>query len=428
VKIPKLRWVIAAMLFLSTMINYADRLALSIVSRDLRTEFHLTEQDYSYIITAFFVAYAIMYAGSGYLVDRLGTRRGFVLFVSTWSVAAMLHALVRGLWSLTVVRFLLGLSEPGNWPAAAKAVAEWFPPAQRALGVGIFNAGSSLGSAIAPPMVAYLTLRFGWRFAFLFTGSLGILWLAGWLFLYQPPHRNRWLLPKEYERIKTEVRPPEEATPATPQSIDWRKVIRMRECYTLILARFFTDPVIYFVIFWFPEYLRKERGFDLKMVGDYAWVPFTVGGAGYLAGGWLSGRLMRAGWNLPNARKFVMLLGALLMPVSIFTPLVPGAALAIAATCFITVGHAFFVANVQTMPTDLFHGQEIGTASGFSGMGGAVGGILANLATGYIVQRFSYAPVFFLAGLMHPLSAALVYWLLPNRYFLDQRGSDSQLR
>jgi len=417
VKIPRLRWIIAALLFLSTMLNYADRLALSIVSRDLRAEFHMTEQAYSYVITFFFVAYAIMYAGSGYLVDRLGTRRGFAVFVATWSVAAMLHAVVRGIWSLGWARFLLGLSEPGNWPAAAKAVAEWFPPGQRALGVGIFNAGSSLGSAIAPPMVAYLTLRFGWRFAFLFTGSLGILWLIAWLIFYQPPHLSRLLRAEEYAVIKEQVEPPADAAPAAPSRINWRKVITMRECYTLILARFFTDPVIYFVIFWLPEYLRKERGFDLKAVGDYAWVPFVVGAVGYILGGWLSGRLMRAGWALPSARKFVMLLGAAVMPVSILAPLVPAAWMAIAATCFITFGHALFVSNVQTLPTDLFRGQEIGTASGFSGMGGAIGGILANLGTGYIVQHFSYAPIFFLAGLMHPLSIALVYWLLPNRYF-----------
>ena len=416
-KIPRLRWIIAALLFLSTMLNYADRLALSIVSRDLRAEFHMTEQAYSYVITFFFVAYALMYAGSGYLVDRLGTRRGFAVFVATWSAAAMLHAAVRGIWSLGWARFLLGLSEPGNWPAAAKAVAEWFPPGQRALGVGIFNAGSSLGSAIAPPMVAYLTLRFGWRFAFLFTGSLGILWLAAWLFFYQPPHLSRLLRAEEYAAIKEQVAQPHDATPAASSRIDWRKVIAMRECYTLILARFFTDPVIYFVIFWLPEYLRKERGFDLKAVGDYAWVPFVVGGVGYILGGWLSGRLMRAGWALPSARKFVMLLGAAVMPASILAPLVPAAWMAIAATCFITFGHALFVSNVQTLPTDLFRGGEVGTASGFSGMGGAIGGILANLGTGYIVQHFSYAPVFFLAGLMHPLSIALVYWLLPNRYF-----------
>ena len=422
-KIPRLRWVIAAMLFFSTMINYADRLALSIVSRDLRAEFHMTEQDYSYVLTAFLAAYAIMYAGSGYLVDRLGTRRGFAVFISVWSIAAMLHAAVRGFWSLGAARFLLGLGEPGNWPAAAKAVAEWFPATQRALGVGIFNAGSSLGSAIAPPMVSYLTLRFGWRFAFFFTGSLGILWLIAWLILYQPPHLNRLLRAEEYEEIKNQVRPPEETSAAAPSSINWRKIIRMRECYTLIIARFFTDPVIYFVIFWLPEYLRKERGFDLKMVGDYAWVPFIFGDIGYILGGWLSGRLMRAGWKLPNARKFVMLLGAVVMPVAICAPLVPSAWMAIGATCFITFGHAFWVSNLQTLPTDLFHGHEIGTASGFSGMGGAVGGILANLGTGYIVQHFSYTPIFFMAGLMHPLSMVIVYALLRNRYFQpDQRA------
>jgi len=416
-KIPKLRWVIAALLFLSTMINYADRLALSIVSRDLRIEFHMTEQDYSYIVTAFFVAYAIMYAGSGYLVDRLGTRRGFSLFVFTWSLAAMLHSVVRGLWSLAGVRFLLGLAEPGNWPAAAKAVAEWFPANQRALGVGIFNAGSSLGSAIAPPMVAYLTLHFGWRFAFMSTGALGLIWLVAWLIIYQPPHLNRFLRTEEYASIKDQVRPPQEASAASAQSVNWRKVITMRECYTLILARFFTDPVIYFVIFWLPEYLRKERGFDLKMVGDYAWVPFIFGDIGYILGGWLSGKLIRTGWKLPNARKFVMLLGALVMPAAIAAPLVPTAFLAIGATCFVTFGHAFWVSNIQTLPTDLFRGHEIGTATGFSGMGGAIGGILANLGTGYIVQHFSYRPIFLLAGLMHPLSIVLVYWLLPNRYF-----------
>lgn len=417
-KIPKLRWVIAVLLFLSTMINYADRLALSIVSRDMRTEFHMTEQDYSYVISAFFVAYAIMYAGSGYLVDRLGTRRGFAVFISTWSIAAMLHAFTTGIWSLGAVRFLLGLGEPGNWPAAAKAVAEWFPPRHRALGVGIFNAGSSLGSALAPPMVAYLTIRFGWRFAFVAVGSLGLLWLVAWLLLYQPPHRNHWLRADEYASIKDEVHTPEEASAAA--HVDWRKIIRTRQCYTLILARFFTDPVLYFAIFWLPEYLRKERGFDLKMVGDYAWVPFSVAGAAYLFSGWFSGRLMQAGWKLPNARKFGLLVGALLMPVVILAPLVPTAGLAIGATCFLTVGHAFFVSNIQTLPADLFPGHEMGTASGFSGMGGAVGGILANLGTGYVVQHFSYAPVFLLAGLMHPLSTGLVYWLLPNRYFLPE--------
>ena len=416
-KIPKLRWVIAAMLFWATAINYADRLALSIVSKPIRMEFHITEQEYGEVVTVFLFAYAIMYAGSGYVVDRLGTRRGFAVFIFTWSAAAMAHGLVQGKRSLLACRFLLGLGEPGNWPAAAKAVTEWFPAGQRALGVGIFNAGSSFGSALAPPVVAFLTLRYGWRAAFLFTGSVGLLWLAAWLVLYQPPHRNRWLRRAEYEALKDHVRPPEQAAPASAARVDWTRVIRMRGCWTLILARFFTDPVIYFVIFWLPEYLAKERGFNLEMVGRYAWVPFVFGDIGYVLGGWFSGWLIGRGWTLPRARKFVMLLGAAALPVAILAPLVPSAALAIAATCFITWGHALWVANLQALPTDLFHGQEVGTATGFTGMGGAIGGMLANLGTGWFVQRFSYAPIFAIAGLMHPLSMVLVYWLLPDRYF-----------
>ena len=179
--------------------------------------------------------------------------------------------------------------------------------------------------------------------------------------------------------------------------------------------------MIYFIIFWLPEYLRKERHFNLAMVGKYAWVPFIFGGIAYVLGGWLSGWLMGRGWTLPKARKFVMLIGAGFLPVAIVAPMLPEAWMAIAATCFATFGHGFWVSNLQALPTDLFRGQEMGTASGFSGMGGAVGGILANLGTGWVVQNFSYAPIFLMAGLMHPLSAGLVYWLLPDRYFRSQR-------
>jgi ACS family hexuronate transporter-like MFS transporter len=422
-KIPKMQWIIAAMLFSATAINYADRLALSIVSHRMRVEFGMSEQDYSYVVTLFLFAYAIMYAGSGYVVDRLGTRLGFAVFILTWSIGAMAHGLAIGKWSLAACRFVLGLGEPGNWPAAAKAVAEWFPARQRALGVGIFNAGSSMGSALAPPVVAFLTIAYGWRAAFVFTGMVGLVWMAIWLVLYDPPHKNRWLRADEYARLKDHVRPPEESAPAAAGRINWRKVISMRECYTLILARFFTDPVIYFVIFWLPEYLQKERGFNLAMVGKYAWVPFIFGGIAYILGGWLSGRLVAGGRSLSSARKFVMLLGAAVMPAAIFAPLVPTAWMAIGATCFLTFGHGLWVSNLQTLPTDLFRGQEVGTATGFSGMGGAVGGMLANLGTGWFVQRFSYAPIFLLAGLMHPLSAALVYGMLPEKFLRKNQAA-----
>ena len=408
-KIPKLQWVIAALLFLSTTLNYADRMTLSIVSRVVRGELHMTEQDYAYVGTAFLIAYAIMYAGSGYMVDRLGTRVGFAVFMFAWSLAQMLHAFVQGPFGLGGARFLLGLAEPANWPAAAKAITEWFPARQRALGVGIFNAGSSVGSAIAPPMVATVAAFWGWRAAFMVTGAMGLIWLVLWLVLYDAPAKNRWLRPEDRPNLD-EVKPAvEHARP------DWRRVIRMRECYTLIIARFFTDPVIYFIIFWLPEYLGKERGFDLREIGQYSWIPFIFGGIAYLIGGWLSGRLMERGWPLLRARKFVMALGAACMPVSILAPFVPSAGLAIAATCFATFGHGFWVANLQTLPTDFFRGGEVGSASGFTGMGGAIGGALANLGTGWIVSHYSYAPVFAAAGLMHPLSAIIVYSMLPDK-------------
>lgn len=389
---PTRMWAIALMLFLATMINYADRLTLSVVSTDLRKEFQMTEQDYSHVVTLFLLAYAIMYAGSGMIVDKLGAKKGFAFFIFGWSIAQMLHAATVGKWSLAGARFFLGLCEPGNWPAAVKAVNEWFPPAKRALGVGIFNAGSSLGSAIAPPMVAAITLWYGWKAAFLFTGSLGLVWLVAWLFIYETP------ADKQAEAIA--------------EKIDWRTVIRARACYTLMIARFFTDPVIYFMIFWLPEYLRKERGFSLQEVGQYAWVPFIFGDIGYVLGGWLSGMLIERGWEMQRARKFIMYLGAAVMPVAILAPIAPSAGMAIAASCFVTFGHAFWVSNLQALPADIFKPNEVATASGFTGMGGAIGGMLANLGTGYLVMHFSYTPVFFIAGLMHPLAAVIVYRML----------------
>jgi len=417
IKIPRIAWIIAFLLFAATLINYADRSAIGVVSVEIRREFSLDEQDYGFIVAAFMFAYAIGYAASGYFIDRLGTRRGFALFITGWSVAQLLHGFSVGKWSLTGFRFLLGLFEPGNFPAAAKAVAEWFPANRRALGVGIFNAGSTMGAMIAPPLVAVLTHWYGWRGAFIVTGSLGFLWLVAWLLVYQPPHLNRWLKREDYLALKDHVRPPNEVGAEGAAKVDWRHVISLRACYTLILTRFFTDPVIYFIVFWLPEYLRKERGFDLAMVGKYAWIPYVFGDIGYLLGGWLSGKLMERGFSIARARKTMLLCGACLMPIGILAPMVSSGELAIAVTCFVTFGHALWISNLLTIPTDIFKANEVGTATGFSGMGGAVGGVVANLGTGYLVKHFSYAPVFWIAGLMHPLSLLMLRRLLKDTEF-----------
>jgi ACS family hexuronate transporter-like MFS transporter len=388
---------VSLLLCLATMLNYMDRLALGVVSVDIRREFLLDERDYGQILALFMMAYAVMYAGSGYIVDRLGTKRGFAVFVAAWSIAQMLHGLAVGKWSLAACRFGLGLAEPGNWPAAAKAVKEWFPAERRSLGIGIFNSGSSLGSALAQPLVAGLAIWAGWRWAFVVTGALGLFWVVAWLKTYRTGPLA------SVARVK--VKP------------DWRRVIRQRACWSLMLARFLTDPVIYFVSFWLPEYLRKERGFDLSMVAQYAWVPFIFGDIGYLFGGWLGGKLIDRGWSLPSARKAVLSLGAAFMPPAMFAPWLPEAWMAIAVTASALFGHALWISNLLTIPTDIFDDHEVGTASGLTGMGGAIGGMLANLGTGYVVHQFSYAPIFLLAGVVHPVAAGLVTWLLPNRHF-----------
>lgn len=390
------KWIIGILLCLATMINYADRLALGVVSVEVRREFVLNEVDYGHITALFLLAYAIMYAGSGFLVDRLGTKRGFGVFIFAWSAAQMMHAFTIGKWSMAGARFALGLAEPGNWPAAAKAVKEWFPPEQRAFGIGLFNSGSSLGSALANPLVSYLARAFGWRAAFVVTGALGLVWLACWWVVYRTGPYAPPASAKKVERA------------------DWRAILRQRACWTLIVARFFTDPVMYFMIFWLPEYLRRERGFSLADIGSYLWIPYIFGDIGYLLGGWASGRLIVAGRSLLSSRKLLMAAGACCMPPAIFAPLLPDAWMAIAAMCSTAFGHGLWTANLQTIPTDVFADHEVGTASGFTGVGGAIGGMLANLGTGYVVSQFTYAPVFLLAGLAHPLAAILVYRLLPD--------------
>lgn len=413
-KIRNLRYVVVGLLFLATAINYADRQMIAVVSTELRAEFGLSEVDYGEILAWFMFGYAIMYAGSGPIADRLGTRRAYIFFVVAWSAAAMGHALSFGKWWLIFWRLMLALAQPGNWTAAAKAVAEWFPPHQRALGVGIFNSGASMGLVLGPPLVAFLTLALNWRAAFLITGSLGLVWLIGWVWIYQPPHKNRFLTEGEWAFLKGKVTSPDEAAPARPRLMDWLRVLGRRECYALVVTRFFTDPVIYFVMFWLPEYLRKERGFDLEMVGKYSWVPFFIGALGYVIGGWLNGVLIGRGWPLPKARRFVLFLGAVGMPAAIFAPLVSEAWMAIALTCVVTFGHALWISSLLTLPTDMFPGAQIGTSTGLTGMGGAVGGMLANLGTGHLVQKFSYRPVFLMAGLMHPLAFVILWILLPN--------------
>ncbi|MCL5743656.1 MAG: MFS transporter [Acidobacteria bacterium] len=415
IKIPKLPWLIAGLLFLATLINYTARVTLSVVSGSVLREFSMTEADYGMIVSLFMAAYAVMYAGSGYVIDRVGTRRGFALFVSAWSAAQALAGLAVGWWSLAMSQIGLGLAEPGNFPAGVKTVHEWFLPRQRAAAVGLANAGSSLGAALAAPVGAFLTIHYGWRSAFFVTGSVGFVWLVLWLIVNPAHGSSRWLAARRANRLDASA--PASKARALPNRRNPFRLFFSRPCFMVTLTRTLTDPVVYFILFWFPRYLERGRGFDIASVGKYAWVPFVFGGCGYIVGGWLSGRLMRAGLSVARARKFAMLAGACLLPAAMLVPLLPSASLAIVAVCCLMFGHCVWGANVLTLPADLFHADEVATASGFSGMGGAASGIVWQLCTGYVVMRYSFQPIFLLAGLVHPLAISLVFLLLPDCYF-----------
>jgi ACS family hexuronate transporter-like MFS transporter len=409
--IKDLRWWIATLLFLATLINYIDRQTLSVLAPLLREKFHMSNTDYSRVVFAFLLAYTFMQSGFGRIMDRLGTKRGFSLAIIGWSVAALLHAGVNSTFQLGICRFLLGAGEAGNWPGAVKAIAEWFPAKSRALAIGFFNSGSSLGAVIAPPVVAWIALHWGWRAAFLLTGLLGFLWLIAWLVFYYSPQAHPLITAGELEFIGAgratavgEVGAPARA--AAP----WGSLLRYRQVWGLVLSRMLADPVWWFYVFWLPEYLSRERHFSLQMIGYFAWIPFLTADAGNFLGGWLSGYLIRRGRPVLASRTTVMLVSAATMLAGIPAVLTENAFVALALISLATLAYSCWAANVLTLPADLFPHDRVASVSGMSGTGGATGGMIFTLITGFVLDRFSYLPIFVAAGLMPLAAAAIIKW------------------
>jgi ACS family hexuronate transporter-like MFS transporter len=326
---------------------------------------------------------------SGPLIDRLGTRAGYALCMAWWSAAAVLHAFVRGAASLGAARFLLGMGEAGNWPGGVKVVAEWFPERERALASGIFNSGSAVGAILAPPAVAYILLTFGWPAAFVAVGLLGFLWLIVWWPVYRTP----------------EGAPAEITAPPIPV----RQLLRSRFVWSLTISKIFMDPVWYFYTFWFPEYLKNSRHFDMAAIGKYSWIPFLVAGAGNYAGGWLSGYLLRRGWPVTAARKWGVTFFAGLMTAAIPAVLVNQAWLSIMLVSVAMLGYTGALANMLSMPADVFPKSAVASIWGLASMGSGFGGMVFTLITGWAVDHFSYTPVFFGFGLL-PLICAAILW------------------
>lgn len=393
--------------FLATVINYLDRQTLSVAAPVLREEFAMTAGGYSRVVFAFLLAYTILNGVSGALLDRLGTRVGYAISMAWWSAAAALHALATGAWSLGAFRFLLGMGEAGNWPAAVKVVAEWFPERERALASGIFNSGSAVGAILAPPLVAWLILEFGWRASFLAVAVLGFLWLAAWWPVYRAPGLAQ----------------PEGRATSSGTGFSLLDLFRTRFVWSFTLSKVFLDPVWYFYIFWFPEYLKTARGFDMASIGRYAWIPFAVAGFGNLIGGWLSGWLIGCGLRVMNARRAAVSFFAVLMTSAIPAVLAPDVRVAIGLVSLAMLGYTGTSASMLAMPADVFPKHSVASVYGLASMGSGFGGMLFTLLTGWAVDRFSYTPVFIGFGILPLVSAATLWALLSAQYSTDTRNS-----
>lgn len=404
-KYRQMRWVIAGWLTLSTVLNLIDKQTLSILAPLMMEKFKLSPLAYSNVVTAFLFSFTVMYTVSGKFVDWIGERLGMAACILWWSVCTMMTAFVRGAWSLGAVRFLLGLGEPGNYPAALRATTRWFPKEERGLPVAMFSSGGAVGNILAPPLIAGITLLWGWRAAFLLPGALGLVWLAGWLLIYR--------LPSEYPRISAEdLERLKDSTPANGNEApapNWSKLLKDRRVLSLVLARFVSDPVWYFYLFWIPEYLRREHGFSLTQIGMYAWIPFVAGAIGGMTGGRASDMLIGRGVQPVRARTTILYVSAAIAPLGMLTSLAHSAAMAIVLIAIMAfVAYSWFI-NTAAMIPDLFPSTVVGSVMGFLGTAGSAGGVLFSMLVGYVLSRHSFGVMFVIAGSMH-LVAAVILW------------------
>src|SRR4051812_1015314 len=415
-KIGGLRWVIISLVFLATLINYIDRLTISVLGPVIVLDLGLTNTEYGSIATWFLVAYTLSQGISGKLYDSVGIKRGFTVSIVVWSLAAMGHAFAGSLRSLSVMRFVLGLGEAGNWPGAAKTVAEWFPAKQRAFGMAIFNSGAAIGSIIAPPIIVGLYTYFGrWQPTFLVTGALGFSWLILWWLVYDKPENHKWMTASELKLIGEDQST--DVAAAIAENIlakkpGWLELLKYRQTRGIVIGRFMVDPIWWLYITWLPLYLNKVYGFDLKQIGLFVWAPFVAADAGSLFGGWLSGFLIGRGWTVNGARKAVIAFGALLMPAGIAAAFTSDAMVALALIGVVLFGFQAWINNVQTLPSDIFPNSAVGSVAGLGGTGAGVGSMIFIFSTGWGVDNFSYTPVLVFAGLLAPLGTIAMFVLM----------------
>ena len=409
-KIKGLRWWIVTLVAIATVINYIDRTSLAIMWPSIEKDVGLTKENYAFIGIMFTIAYALSQSISGGLYDKIGTRLGFMVSIVVWSFSVAFHGLARSLVSFSLFRFLLGLGEAGNWPGATKSNAEWFPLKERAFAQGIFNTGASLGAVLSAPFIAVIYSFVGWKITFVILGALGLLWLIPWILINKAlPEHHPWISDEEKKYIIEGQKDSAVNGNENERVPSWFELISYRQSWSVLISRFFLDPIWWLFVFWLPIYLADRFGFDIKQIGLFAWVPYAGAALGAMFGGWLAGSLIENGWSINKARKFTITLGGIIMlPSLLLTSIASTPLIAVLLIALILFGFQISIGNIQTLPSDLFMGKSVGSLAGAGGTTAAIGDVI----TTYLVPeltKISYTPFFMLGAILVPLGVASVY-------------------
>ena len=407
-RVGNYRWVICGLLFFAATINYIDRQVIGILKPTLQSSIGFDEVGYSWVVFSFQTAYAIGLLGVGRLIDRIGTRKGFSLAIIFWSVAAMGHALARSVFGFGVARFFLGLGEAGNFPAAIKTTAEWFPKKERALATGIFNAGTNVGALVTPLVVPIITIRYGWEAAFIATGAIGFLWLIAWLTFYRRPEEHPSLSKSELEYIQSDP-------PDAPMKVPFARLLPHRQTWAFALGKFLTDPIWWVYLFWLPDFLHKRHGLGLKDFGLPLVVVYLLADIGSIGGGWLSSSLIKRGWTINAGRKMAMLICALAVLPIVLAAQTSNLWAAVVLIGIAAAAHQGWSCNLFTTTSDMFPRQAVGSVVGIGGMAGAIGGMMIARLVGEILQRTgSYVPIFIIAASAYLVALLVIHLLSPR--------------
>jgi ACS family hexuronate transporter-like MFS transporter len=404
------RWTVVALLFVATTINYVDRQVLGILAPTLQRELHWSETDYGNIVSWFSLVYAFGFLGAGWILDRVGVKRGLGAAVVAWSLAAMAHAFATTAAGFSAARAMLGLGESAIFPGSIKTIAEWFPKRERALAAGLFNAGTNMGAILTPLIVPWIALSWGWRWAFIATGSLGLLWLLLWIPLYRSADRNAAVSASELAHIRSD--PPD----ATAKAVPWHTLLGHRQTWAVAVGKLMADPIWWFYLYWLPKFLDTKYGVKLSGVALPLIVIYLIADVGSVGGGWMSSALIKRGWTVNRARKTTMLAMALLIVPTALAPLANGMWTAVAIVSVAAAAHQAWSANVYTLASDMFPRSAVGSVVGIGGFAGAMGGVVFQRIIGRVLDAngHDYAPIFLVCGAAYVTAWSIIQLLVPT--------------